>query len=409
MESILSRDNVDNAGDDRVQLSASAPPSSCLAAPSREPLAIAALALAAFALNLNTSVLGALLPFLPPQFASHAIELLAAAGFGSALGALLLPAFTRRVGRRQALLGGLLVFVGVSMLHLVASSVWLLLSLRALSGIAVGVAYAAASALATEIVPYARRGAAMGWFTAGMFLAIPVGMPLSVLLARAGHWQLIFAVQAAIAAMGWWWAQRALPQTATSDPHVPYRVVLRNGPVLAGLLATALHVGSFFTTVQLATKWLHDTGLVPRDAQMWLWVGLGLASVAGSALLGRLSDMFGKRNFVLTTSAVLVGCFLLLIQEPGPLPMLAIGGLLAVAAAARTGPLQALVSGAVPREQLTTLMAMRGCAMQVGVGTFAMAAAPLADRLGFHGVLFLAAACQAASYVAIRLWVREGK
>jgi hypothetical protein len=46
--------------------------------------------------------------------------------------------------------------------------------------------------------------------------------------------------------------------------------------------------------------------------------------------------------------------------------------------------------------------------MQAGVGAVALAATPLVDRFGFRGVLYLAAACQAVSYAAIRLWVHEG-
>ncbi len=373
----------------------------------RERLAIAALAVAAFALNLNTSVLGALLPFVPAEFGDHATLLLAAAGFGSAFGALLAVPLSRRHGRRAALLGGLVVFVASSLLHLVIGNVWLFVVVRALSGASVGVAYAAASALAAEIAPYARRGAAMGVFNAGMFLAIPVGMPLSVELARAGHWPAIFAVQAAVAAIGAWWASSALPATGAVEARVPHRAVLGRVPVLAGLLATLLHVGSFFTTVQLASTWLDATGRLSKDDQVWLWVGLGGASVLGSALFGRLADAIGKRNFVLVTSAILVGAFLFLTREPRDLYLLAAGSVMAVTAAARTGPLQALVSGLVPRDQVGLLMAWRGFAMQAGVGAVALAATPLVDRFGFRGMLFLAAGCQAASYVAIRLWVHE--
>jgi MFS family permease len=139
-----------------------------------------------------------------------------------------------------------------------------------------------------------------------------------------------------------------------------------------------LHVGSFFTTVQLAATWLeHSSGLPAEGAsRCQLWVGLGAASVVGSVLFGRVSDLVGKRNFVLATSAVLVGCFLYLAREPEALGLLIGGSVLAVCASARTGPLQALVSGLVPRHQLNALMSWRGFAMQIGVSGFAVAAAP---------------------------------
>jgi predicted MFS family arabinose efflux permease len=379
---------------------------------SQERLAISALALAAFALNMNTNVLGALLPFVTVDLAlgdGDAKYLVAAAAFGSALGALGAGVLTDRYGRRTVLVGGLAAFVLLSLAHLPIRSLWPFLSLRAASGAAVGLAYAAASALAAEVAPYARRGAAMGAFTAGMFLAIPVGMPLSVEFAKAGYWPAIFGVQAATGALGCWWALRAVPASRQSEERVAYWSVLCNGPVVAGLLATMLHVGSFFTTVQLATTWLDETGRLPKEEQMRLWVGLGAMSVLGSALLGRLSDRIGKRNFVLTTSIVLVACFCLLARELEPWAMTAVGALLAVSAAARTGPLQALVSGLVPSQQFATLMGLRGCVMQLGVVAFALAAAPVGRGLGFRGVLLMAAGCQLLSYVSIRFGVREGK
>jgi predicted MFS family arabinose efflux permease len=378
----------------------------------REALAIAALALGAFSLSLNTNVLGPLLPFLRvevPLAGDDGKHLIAAAAFGSAGGALAFDRLARRHGRRGVLLFGFAVFVLASLMHLVPGGVPWLLVVRALAGAAVGLAYAAASALAASLTPYARRGGAMGRFNAGLFLAVPVGMPLAVLVATAGWWPAIFAVQAVVAVTGWWWARAAVPAEPAEPARPALLPVLANRGATAGLLATALHVGSFFTTVQLAGDWLDRTGRVAKEDQLWIWVALGVASVAGSSVFGRVSDAVGKRNFVLVTSAVLVGSLLLLAREPGPLLLAAGGFVLAVTAAARTGPLQALLSGQVPREQLNALMSWRGCVMQLGVGGFAVGAVPIADRAGFRGVLLLAAGCQAASYLLIRFGCREGR
>jgi DHA1 family inner membrane transport protein len=378
----------------------------------KERLAVASLALAAFALNLNTNVLGALLPFVQESLhlgSGDAPYLLAAAAAGSALGALGVGVASRRFGRRTVLAGGLGLFVVASLLHLLATSFWPFVVLRTVSGLAVGLAYAAASALAAELAPYGRRGAAMGMFNAGMFLAIPIGMPLSVWLARQGHWEQIFAVQAGVGALGCWWALRAVPARVSEGVHATFASVLRHRGVVAGLLATMLHVGSFFTSVQLATTWLDRSGRVAKEDQMLLWIGLGLASVAGSALLGRWSDRIGKRTFVLATSVVLVACFGALAREPGGVVLTLVGTLLALAAAARTGPLQALVSGLVPTDRFAALMGLRGFVMQAGVLGFALAAAPIGDRLGFQGVLLFAAGCQLVSYLLIRFRVDEAR
>lgn len=388
------------------------PPSAGELTRSTERLAVFALVVAAFALNLNANVLGALLPFLNAD-ADFGLRpgddkiLVACSAFGTAAGALAVGQVSRRIGRRAALQSGLLLFVVSSLLHLIPADLWVFAVLRTTSGAAAGLAYSAASALAARVTPYARRGASMGWFSAGMFLAIPIGMPLTVLFARSGYWQAIFATQALIGVLAMVGAARAIPELAGEERSARWRDILGNTQVLAGLLATLLHVGSFFTTVQLATVWLDETGMVAKEDQIYLWVALGLLSVVGSAGLGRISDRVGKRVFVLACSLVLVACFVVLAREPGPVVLLAVAMVLAVAAAARTGPLQALVSGLVPESQLSALMGLRSAAMQGGAGLFALVALPAAAQLGFQGVLILAAVCQAGSYAAIRFGVRQ--
>ncbi len=407
VESVSARDTAAGDGDDCPAVDAPAPHALERSSRRREVQAIAALALAAFSLNLNTNVLGALLPFVRAEVGGAGGPLLAAAGFGSAVGALLCDRLARRIGRRSALVVGLAGFVAASALHVVPGSAAWLIALRAAAGAAVGLAYAAASALVAELAPYGRRGAAMGRFNAGMFLAIPVGMPLSVAFAAAGWWRAIFAVQAGIGALALWWALRALPSGAPERGRGALGAVLRNGHAVAGLVATLLHVGSFFVTVQLATTWLDATGRLSRHDQMPVWIGLGLAAVAGSALFGRVSDAVGKRRFVLASSLALVAGFLALAAEPPAAVLALVGGLVAVVASARTGPLQALVSAAAPAEQLDALMSWRGFFMQAGVGLFALAAGPLLDGVGFPGVLWLAAGCQAASYAVLWLGLPE--
>ncbi|MFN3244450.1 MAG: MFS transporter [Planctomycetota bacterium] len=384
-------------------------PDSIRAPAPREGMAVLALAMSAFVLNLNSNVMGALLPFVREEFGfdnDGGAQLLSAAGAGSALGALLVADAGRWFGRRAVLATSLGAFAVASALHLVVGSFWPLLVLRALAGLSTGIAYAAASAAVADLAPYERRGAVMGRFNAGLFLAIPIGLPLTVWLASIGHWQATFVVQALVGAVALVMTLRMVPELppARNARRLP---LLANGGVVAVLVATMLHVGSFFTVVQLATSWLDDEGIVPKQHQVWVWVGLGALSVLGSALFGRLSDRLGKRRFVLVTSGILVVCFFALSRSWGRDYLLPIGCVLAVAAAARTGPLQALVSGLVPSEQLGALMGLRGFCMQLGVFLFALGASGLTDRLGFRGVLMLGAACQLGSYLAIRLGVRE--
>ena len=294
---------------------------------SRERMAVLALAMSAFVLNLNSNVMGALLPFIKGEFGfteDGAAWLLAAAGVGSAAGAFFVADVGRWFGRRAVLVGSLSLFVIASLLHLVVTDFWPLLGLRVLAGFATGLAYATASAAAADIAPYERRGAVMGRFNAGMFLAIPLGLPLAVWLAAMGYWSFTFAVQAAVGALAVVLSLRCVPALPPSGGGRRWPL-LKNPAVIAVLLSTMLHVGSFFTVIQMATTWLDQSGLVVKEDQVWMWVGLGGLSVVGSALFGRLSDLIGKRQFVLATSAILVICFVVMARGPSPLLLLIVG------------------------------------------------------------------------------------
>jgi predicted MFS family arabinose efflux permease len=247
----------------------------------------------------------------------------------------------------------------------------------------------------------------MGVFTAGLFLAVPIGLPVANLCGQLGEWRAIFGVQAACALAGLACAWRSVPKDRGNGSWVAPWNMLGRGPVLAALAAVSLHVGSFFTTVQMASRWLDETGMVRKEAQGWLWVAFGACAAFGSFALGRTSDRIGKRNFVLLASVVLVVCFVLLAGTTTSGRLLPLGLVLAVTAAARTGPLQALTSGLVPSYELGTLMGLRAFAMQAGVGVFALTAAGLQLDHGFAAVLYAAAGCQLLSYLAIRFGVRE--
>lgn len=371
---------------------------------------VLALAMAAFVMNLNANVMGALLPFLQEPFALDKDtmgRLLSAAGLGGAAGALLVGPVSDRFGRAVPMQLGLLLFVGSSAAHCLAGSYEALLVVRVLAGAAVGVAYATASALIAALVPYERRGAAMGAFSAGLFLAVPVGLPMAVLLADAGAWRSVFAVQAAVGLLATALALKLVPGDRGEGRWSMPWDVLADRSVVPALLAVMLYVGAFFTTVQLAGTWLHEAGILPRQQQVWLWACLGLASALGSYLLSPLADRIGKMSFVLLTTAVLAVLLLLLTRVEGVAGLLVVGLPLALVAAARTGPLQALMSGLVPRSRLGNLMGLRAAGMQLGIGAFAAVAGGLYETQGFPVVLWAATAAVATSYVLLRFGVKE--
>jgi predicted MFS family arabinose efflux permease len=177
--------------------------------------------------------------------------------------------------------------------------------------------------------------------------------------------------------------------------------------VVPTLLSVLLAAGGFFAFVQFVGQWLHETAIVPRQQQAWLWIGLGFASALGSNALGRLTDRLGKRAFVLVTTGGLVGLLGLmgLVDSLGTL--LAVGLPMTVVAAARTSAFQALAAEIVSPAMRGTLMGARSAAVQLGQGVFLTAGGAVYEARGFNGFLWLSAGAVALSFVLVRVFVRD--
>ena len=376
---------------------------------SQERLVVLAMGLAAFAMNLNANVDAALLPFWHAEYGWSRSDqglLLAAAGYGGAVGALLLGPLVDRLGRRPPLLAGLVLFAAASALHATTTSFSSLLVLRALTGAAAGVAYSSASAAVADVVPYRRRAAAMGVFSAMMFLSVPVGLPVAVMVARSGNWQLLFAVQAGVGLLACAAAAVTVPKGLGKGGWVAPHKVLARGPVLACLVAVLLYVGAFSVAVRFSGAWLDDVGLVPKESQGSLWLVLGLSAALGSFFLGRLGDIFGKKKFVLLTSMTVTLLLVLLTKIETVPALLALGLPIAMITASRTGPLQALMSELVGPGERGTLMGLRAAFMQLGIALFAHFGGVIYEDHGYQRMLYLSAGGVAASWLLLRLFLK---
>ena len=190
-----------------------------------------------------------------------------------------------------------------------------------------------------------------------------------------------------------------------SGQDVNYLQVLAKPMVVPALLAVLVYVGAFFTTIQLIGHWLHEGGILPRENQSGLWVGLGLGSALGSLLLAPLGDRMGKRNFVLITTMAMAATLLLLDRVDSIATLIAVGVPMALISAARTGPLQALMSEIVPADMRGTLMGLRSAAMQLGIGVFGVTGGWLYEDSGFSAVLYMAAVAVMLSYMLIRIFL----
>ena len=99
-----------------------------------------------------------------------------------------------RLGHRQMILGGLVLFVLASVGAALAPTIWLLLSFRVLQAVAGAIALPNTTAIMRRVVPEAMRGRRFALVGAGITLAAAVGPTLGGVLSEWAGWQAIFWV-----------------------------------------------------------------------------------------------------------------------------------------------------------------------------------------------------------------------
>lgn len=373
-------------------------------------------------MSLNANVFAALNPYVRDllSFDGHQLgQLVSGAGLASAVGALVLGPLVDRLGRRQTLLWGTMVFLLASAGYLWAAGFWSLLTVRLATGFVSGLVLTSASSAVADLVGYENRGRAMGIVTAAILLAVPVGMPVAIALAECDEWfgvdawRGVFVVQMLAAAVTLVVLWRALPagevraETPTRSGRAPAQFRVLVLPMVApALLSVALYSGAFFATIQFLPDWLDRSALLPKGDQALMWVVLGVVSAAGSAALGGLADKLGKRNFVLWSTGLVAIGFLALAQVHSIWPLVVVGIPVGVLSASRGAALLALVSDLVPSSDRGTLMGLRAAAVNLGTGTVPVAAGYLMDFGGFAAWLYAAALLVALAWLLVLVWLK---
>ncbi len=261
------------------------------------PIAIYALALAAFAVGSAEFVISGILPPLADDLAVSipiAGLLVSAYAIGVAIGGPVLTVFTSRFSQRNVLICLMIVFSIAQVLCAIAPDYGLLLAARLLSACAHGVFFGAGNVVVVALVPAERRGAAFSLFIGGITVANLLGLPGGSAIGLHFGWRVPFLAVAALGAIAALVLFLKVPDTRVAgERHASFREQvreLRHQEVWLSYLTIALvMVGALaFGTFQVPIM-LNVTRLHPDIVPVYLLIG-GLGSVLGIYLGGRGTD-----------------------------------------------------------------------------------------------------------------------
>ncbi|HEX4410384.1 MAG TPA: MFS transporter [Xanthobacteraceae bacterium] len=316
---------------------------------------LAWLALGTFATGTESFMIAALLPGLAHDLTvslTAAGQLMTVFGFTYAISSPVLSALTAGIGRRNLLLAAMAAFALANFFASSTDSFWGLMAARVLLAAAAGLYVPSASALAGAVVTPERRGTALAIVNGGTSIAVALGVPLGALIGHGFGWRATFfgvGIMATVAVAGLFVGIPRGIDKGLSAPSIRERVaVVRQAPILIGLLVTALWATGAYTVYTYFTPYLVSvTGISGAHIGVAFFVW-GASAVMGLFIGGTLSDKFGSRAVMIPAFTLLALAFVSLSAIGAYLS--GVGALVAVTAAIVVWGLSAW--GFFPAQQL---------------------------------------------------------
>ncbi len=322
-----------------------------------------------------------------------------------------------RYGRRFVLRVGTAWMAVALLAHGLADSFASLLALRVLAGAASGILSGAAIAYIGDVVPYARRGSALGWVMSGMAFGQIAGIPVGTVLADRLGFQAPFTAFGALmvlAAFGMLFVLPKAPVAQTTkltlrSALAGYAALLRRPELLAITAASTTMMLSVSSFIVYQPTWLEETFGVGGNQIASLFLVGGVANALMGPVAGRLSDRFGRKVMVVSAS---IGLSLLMAMTPFipsilwayPLffvTMLMVGS--------RMSPLNAWMTALVDSDRRGSLMSLTMASGQAGFAIGAAAAGWTYVTAGFTANAMIAAGGAMATALLLALFVSEPK
>jgi MFS transporter, DHA1 family, inner membrane transport protein len=261
------------------------------------PIALFAMALAAFSIGTTEFVISGLLPILSDDLSVSiptAGLLVTGYAIGVAFGGPVIAVLLARFSRKPVIVALAAVFTLGQVLCALAPDYGLLLGARLVSAAAHGVFFGVGSVAVAHLVPAERRGAALSLFIGGITVANILGLPAGTAIGNAFGWRATFWCIAALAGIATVAIAMLLPREKREDEAQPSLISqlreLRHQQVWTSyVVITLVMIGALSFAVYQVPAMIEIAGVSPDLVPLYLLAG-GAGSVIGILVGGRLAD-----------------------------------------------------------------------------------------------------------------------
>ena len=366
--------------------------------PKRERWLLLTLASIQFTSVLDFMIMMPLGPQLTALFGISAGEfgfLVSAYTFAAGLSGLLAATYIDRFGRKRMMLTLYPLFGAAALACSIAPTfAWLMLA-RVASGFFGGVLMALSQTIVAEVIPFERRGRAMGVVMTSFSVATVAGVPLGLFLASHFNWHapfLAIALMVSVCAFG---AVKTLPSlkghlaSHTSGDSAPsllsnLRWVLVDPNHLRAYAMSSSMVFAGFVVIPYITLYLQGNAGFKPEQVPYVYLTGGICTLISARFIGHWSDRAGKA-YAFRRLALLMPLPLLAMTLSAELPMagvLLVSSMLFVVMSGRMIPGMALIGASADPRRRGSFMTLNSAVQSLAMGLAALVGGQILGRDG---------------------------
>ena len=317
-------------------------------------------------------------------------------GFLSILFAILMGILSIKYSHKSLLMYGLLLYVISAVACYFSTSLYMLLVLYALSGIATAMVNPMINTLIGGLVPPKKRTTVIGWTVAGLALIYLAGSLSAGYISPWGWRMALVLVVAPLSMVTFVLCFIQIPDkkteskagTSISTLLEGYRVLFRSRSAIGCILGTVLSLATWNLYLVYGASYWRQVFMIPTSTTAMAMIFTSLSYTAGSLSAGRFTNKLGVRSTLLVITGVLGIITFFVFNAPSF--WVSIG--LAVAASFVAG-MMITVSSSFSLEQIPqyrgTVMSLQSAATNLG-GTLSAAVGGLLLLAYGYGVYSIA-------------------
>lgn len=307
----------------------------------------------------------------PVEFSTLVSAYTFSAGIVGFFGAL----YADHFDRKKFLIFNFTGFIAGTFMCAISTNFTTLLIARIIAGAFGGILNACVLSLVADLIPFQRRGQAMGVVMSSFSVSSVIGIPIGLYIANTFDWHYTFYFICLVSAIFWVMSLFLLPSVKVNRPKSfmenlsKFRKVFKRDYIEAFCLTSCLAFGIFHVIPFIAPYLVANVGFKEETLPIMYLCG-GIGTIITARVVGKLTDKVGSYSVFRFLAIISMIPILALTNLPPVATWVAltVTTVFTMFGSARFIPAMTMVSGVVKPEERGTFMSLENAGRQFASG-----------------------------------------